>query len=86
MAPGRRYILLLLVAIGWVAALALALKRMDRTTLPRERESGRAVVPGAVGSRRGGGDPSPYDDVEIPDQPLTDFVLRRAGELAEKRR
>ena len=28
--------------------------------------------------------PSPYDDVEIPDQPLTDFVLGRAEELADK--
>ena len=56
---GVAYIALLLVAIGWVVALALALKRMDRTTVARAPESGRAVVPGAVGSRRGGGDPQP---------------------------
>jgi acyl-CoA synthetase (AMP-forming)/AMP-acid ligase II len=28
--------------------------------------------------------PSPFDDVEIPDQPLTDFVLARAEELGDK--
>jgi hypothetical protein len=52
---GAAYIALLLVAIGWVAALALALKRMDATTVARH---GREPVRGAVGSRRGG-DPQP---------------------------
>ena len=28
--------------------------------------------------------PSPHDDVEIPDQPLTEFVLGRAEELGDK--
>ena len=27
---------------------------------------------------------SPFSDVEIPDMPLTDFVLGRAGELGDK--
>lgn len=28
---------------------------------------------------------SPYPDVQVPDVPVTDFVLRRAGELSDKR-
>ena len=56
---GVAYIALLLVAIGWVAALALALKRMDRTTVARAPAGARLGADGAVGSRRGGGDPQP---------------------------
>jgi hypothetical protein len=56
---GVAYIVLLLVAIGWVAALALALKRMDRTSRAPARPDARSGMGGAIGSPRGGGDPQP---------------------------
>src|SRR5919201_2351242 len=52
-------------------------------TFPRRRPEGRRV--GQRADRRGSSMlRSPFPDVEIPDVPLTDFVLARAGGLGEK--